>query len=152
MTPSSVMIPGEIHLGDDLDDAGAADAGDADLLGGLVKARLVRPWLDADHAVARFQRFRIDADALDGAGGGALAAGDLRALEGRAGGRGGGDGAGRVAEHDLGIGADIDQQHHLVLAVRAFGECRCGRVGADMAGDAGQHIDPGAGVEWDVDL
>ena len=40
---------------------------------GLLEARLVRPQIDADHPVARLERLGIDADALDGAGCGALA-------------------------------------------------------------------------------
>ena len=70
--------------------------------------------------------------------------GDFGALEGRAGRRGGGNDAVAVAEHDLGIGADIDQQHHLVLAMRAFRQRRAGGVRADMAGDAGQRVEPRA--------
>ena len=46
-----------------------------------------------------------------------------------------------VAEHDLGIGADIDQQRDLLAAMRAFRQRRAGGVGADMAGDAGQGVD-----------
>ncbi len=118
----------------------------------FVEARLVGPLLDADDPVARLQRLGIDADALDGAGRGALAGGDFGALEGRAGGRGGGDDALPVAQHDLGIGADIDQQHHLVLPVRAFGQRRAGGIGADMAGDAGQHVDARAAIDVEVDL
>ena len=52
-----------------------------------------------------------------------------------------------VAEHDLGIGADIDQQRQLVRQVGALRQDDAGGVGADMAGDAGQHIDAGAGIE-----
>jgi hypothetical protein len=152
MTPSSVMMPARYISAMISMMPEPQTPVTPTFCGGFVKAGFIRPGLDADNAVARFQCFRIDADALDGAGSGALAAGDLRTLEGRAGGRGGGDGAFRIAKHDLGIGADIDQQHHLVLAVRAFGQ-RCGRgVGADMAGDAGQHIDPRAGVERQADL
>ena len=55
------------------------------------EARLVRPEIAADHLEARLQRLAVDAHALDGAGRGALAAGDLRALEGRAGRRGAGE-------------------------------------------------------------
>ena len=58
----------------------------------------------------------IDAHALDGAGRGALAAGDLRALEGRAGRARAGEQPLAVAEHDLGVGADVDEQRDLVVA------------------------------------
>ena len=119
---------------------------------GFLEAFLVRPFVDADDAVFRLQRFRIDAHALDRAGRGALAGRNLRALEGRAGGRRGRDHARAVAENDLGIGADIDQQHHPVLPVGAFRQRRAGGVGADMAGDAGQRVEARAAVDLDVDL
>src|SRR5690606_11361218 len=63
---------GEIHLGDGLDDARAADAGNAEpsRVGG--EAVLVGPVLAADDAEARLERVRIDAYALDGARRGAL--------------------------------------------------------------------------------
>ena len=95
---------------------------------------------------------RIDAHPLDGAGRGALAAGDLRALEGRARRRGGGEQPVAVAQHDLGIGADIDDQRHLVGLVRRLGQDDAGGIGADMAGDAGQHEDPGIGMDAQIDL
>src|SRR3546814_13450448 len=69
-----------------------------------------------------FLSCRVDAHALDGAGRRALAAGDLRALEGGAGRRRAGQQAVAVAEHDLGIGADVDHQGHLVGLVRRFRE------------------------------
>ena len=99
-------------------------------------ARVVGPHVDADHLEARFERERVDPDALDRAGRGALAAADLRALERRPGGAGRGELAVRVAEHDLGVGADVDEQLHALAAVRTLGEDRRGGVGADVAGDA----------------
>ena len=107
-------IAGEVHLGDRLDDARAADAGDAGRGGRFGEARLVRPEIAADHLEARLERLAVDAHALDGAGRGALAGGDLRALEGRAGRRGAGEQPLAVAEHDLGVGADVDEQRDLV--------------------------------------
>ena len=89
---------------------------------------------------------RIDPHPLDRARRGALAAADLRALERRPGRRRGGEQALAVAEHDLGIGADVDDQRHLVGEVRRLGQDHAGGVGADMAGDAGQHVDPGVGM------
>jgi hypothetical protein len=56
----------------------------------------------------------VDPDPLDGARRGALARGELRALEGGAGGRGAGEDAVSVAEHDFGIGADIGDEHQFV--------------------------------------
>ena len=58
--------------------------------------------------------FAVDAHALDRARRGALAAGNLRAFEGRAGRRGAGEQTVAIAEHDFGIGADIDQQREFV--------------------------------------
>ena len=135
---------GGAHLGDRLDDAGAADAGDA---GVRREAGVVGPGVDADDAVAGLLRHRVDLDALDGAGGGALAGGDLRALEGGAGGGGAGEDAGPVAEQDLGVGADVDDEHEVVGAVGGLGEGDRGGVGADVAGDAGQDVDAGVLVQ-----
>ena len=101
----------------------------------------------ADDLEARLERLGVDAHPLDGAGCGALAAGDLRALEGGAGRAGAGEQPLPVAQHDLGIGADIDDQRHLVDMMRGFRQDHAGGVGADMAGDAGQHEDPGVGME-----
>ena len=112
---------GQIHLGDHLDDARAADAGDAERLRPPRRSRARRTTCSTPMTLKRGSSVSgIDAHALDGAGGGALAAGDLGAFEGRPGGRGGGEHAVAVSEHDLGVGADIDEQHHVVLAMRAF--------------------------------
>ena len=132
---------GQKHLADRLDDAGAADAGDADVGRRLGEFRLVGPLVAADHLHLRLERHRIDPDALDRARRGALAAGNLRALEGRAGRRGGRDQPILVAEHDLGVGADVDQQRDLLAAMRTFRERRAGGIRADMAGDAGEGVD-----------
>ena len=70
--PVLVDDAGEIHLGDGLDNAGTADPGDTGLCDGLFESRLIRPQIDTDHFVARFEGLRVDADALDGAGGGTL--------------------------------------------------------------------------------
>ena len=55
-------------------------------------------------------------------GRGALAAADLRALEGRPGRARGGEQAVAVAEHDLGVRADVDDQVDLVAAGTAPSE------------------------------
>ena len=117
-----------------------------------LEARLVGPEIAADHLVARLQRFGVDADALDGAGCRALARGNLRAFEGRARGRGTGEQPRLGAQHDFGIGADIDGEHDLVLLVRRFRQHHARRIGPHMARDAGQHIGPGAGIELQVQL
>ena len=63
------------------------------------------------------------------AGGGALAAGDFRALEGRPGRQRGGQQSIAVAEDQLGIGADIDDQGNLIGKMGALGQHRCRGVG-----------------------
>ena len=78
----------------------------------------------------------VDADALDGTGRGALAARDLCTFERRAGRARCGELLLGAAEHDLGVGADVDQQLPFLAAVRAFGQHCRGGVGADVAGDA----------------
>ena len=140
---------GHAHLGDRLDDAGAADAGDA---GVGREGGVVGPGVDADDAEAGLLGHRVDLDALDGAGGGALAGGDLRPLEGGAGGGGAGEHPLAVAEEDLGVGADVDHEHQLLGAVGRLGEGDGGGVGADVAGDAGQDVDAGVLVQAELDL
>ena len=49
---------GQVHAGDDLDDPGAADTGDAGAGGRCGECRIVRPELAADHLVARLERRR----------------------------------------------------------------------------------------------
>ena len=147
MTPSAVMTPGEVQLGDDLDDARAADPGDAGP-GGVERvgeARLVRPGIDADDPEAR----------LEGRRG---RCGRARSRPARRAGRHviwAPSNAGPVgldaassrspfAEHDLGVRADVDDERHRLGLVRLLGEDHAGRVGADVAGDARQHVDPRA--------
>ena len=76
----------------------------------------------------------------------------LGALEGGAGRRGAGEDAVAVAEQDLGVGADVDDEHQLVGLVRGLGEGDGGGVGADVAGDAGQDVDAGVRVQAELDL
>ena len=138
---------GQIHLGQHLDDAGPADAGDAGGFYRLVKAVFIRPLLDTDDAETGLQRVLVDADALDGTRRGALAGRNLRALECRTCRRGGGKHALAVADDNLGIGADIDDKGVDLGLLRGLGKHHAGGVGAHMAGDARQHIDPRALVD-----
>ena len=143
---------GKEHFRDRLDDAGAADAGDAGRCNCGLEARLVRPEIAADHLVLRLERFPVDPQALDRARRGALARGDLRALEGRPGRRGTGDQPPAVAENDLGVGADVDEEGDLVLFVGRLGKHHAGAVGADMAGDQGKRVDPGPGRDMQTEV
>ena len=123
------------ELGDGLDDAAAADAGRGR---GFVAGG--NPVGMADDLPARLERRRVDAHALDRAGRGALAVRDLRAFEGRPGRARAAQHPAPVAQDDLGIGADVDDQHELVAGVRGLGQLHGDVVGADVAGDAGQHV------------
>ena len=120
---------GEVELGDHLDDPRAADAGHVR----AGEARLVRPDLAADHPEAGLERLRVDPHALDRARRGALAAADLRPLERRPGRARRGEQPVAVAEHDLGVRADVDDQVDLVAEIRRLGEDHAGRIGADVA-------------------
>src|SRR5208283_1297077 len=71
------------QLRDRLDDSRAADAGDTQAHRRIGEARVAGPEVAADHLEARLQRFPVDPDPFDRAGSRALAAGNLRALEGR---------------------------------------------------------------------
>ena len=137
---------GEVELGDDLDDAAAADAGDAGRGGGLGEAGFVGPGLGADDPEPRLQRRAVDADALDRAGRRSLAAADLGALERGPRRRRCREQEVAVAEDDLGVRADVDDQLDDLAPVRRLGQDHARRVGPDVAGDAGQQVDAGAGM------
>jgi hypothetical protein len=61
------------------------------------------------------------------------------------GGRGAGEHALRVAQQDLGIGADIDDERQFGLRAGGLGQRDGGGVGAHMARDAGQEVDARGG-------
>ena len=143
---------GKIHFRYRFDDAGTADAGDAGGRDRRGEHGIVRPQLAADHLETRLERRRIDAQPLDGARRGALAATDLRALERRSRRAGAGEQAMAVAEHDLGVGAYIDQQRHFVRQIGPLGQDDARRVGTDMTGDARQHVDARVGVDREIEL
>ena len=108
----------QVELGDRLDDPGAAHARHVD----VGESRLVRPGVAPDRANARLERLRVDANPLDRPRRRSLAAGDLRALERRAGRARRGQQALAVAEHDLGVRAHVHDEVHLVTEVRPFGQ------------------------------
>ena len=131
----------EVELRHDLDDPRPADPGDPGLGDPGLECRLVRPGVDADDPDARLQRLAIDPDAFDRTRRGALAAGDLGTLEGGAGGARRGQQPTLVAQHDLRVRADIDDEGHPLCLMGLFGEDDAGRVRADVAGDARQDVD-----------
>ena len=57
-----------------------------------------------------------------------------------------------LPKQDLGIGADIDNQHQILGFVRGLGQRHGGSVRTYMTGDAGQDIDPRAGVDFQIQL
>ena len=142
----------EIHLCDRLDNSRSADPRYAGRRRRLGETRLVGPQVTADHLEARLERRAVDADALDRAGRRSLPAGNLGALEGRAGRGRAREQALAVTEHDLGVGAHIDDEPHLVAEIGRLGQHHAGGVGADVAGDARQRIDerPGRDVEAEI--
>lgn len=67
---------------------------------------------------------------------------DICAPRRPAGRRGAGEQPRPAAEQDLGVGADVDDEHQRLGLVGRGGERHRRGVGPDMAGDAGQHIGP----------
>ena len=57
-----------------------------------------------------------------------------------------------VPENDLGVRADVDDELDDLGLVGRLGQDHAGRVGADVAGDARQDVDPGAGMGEQVEL
>ena len=131
---------GEIQLAHHLDDARPADAGDVECGRLHVEQRIVRPQVGPDHLDARIERFAVDPHAFDRARSSAHAGRDLCAFECRPRWARRSEDVIGVAEDDLGIGADVDEELSPVSAVRAFGEDRSGGIGPDVSCDAGEEI------------
>ena len=129
-----VEHPGHQHLGDRVDQAGAADAD-----GRRAADRL------ADHVLA-------DLDLLDSADRAAHAVANLGALERRPGRRRTGHQTIARAHDHLAVGADVDQAAGLGAVVDAGRQHRGHGVGADEAGHDRQQADPrpGQGLEEHV--
>ena len=140
---------GGAHLGDDLDDAGAADAGDA---GVRREGGVVGPGVRADDAEAGL--LVTGSISTRSMAPGAARWPEEICAPSKAGPVGEEQASTRlaVAEEDLGVGADVDHEHQLVGGLRALGEGDGGGVGADVAGDAGQDVDAGVLVQAELDL
>ena len=143
---------GQVHLGDDFDDPRTANTRDAGPCRRGGECRVVGPQVAADHLVAWLERRGIDPHALDRARRGTLSAADLRAFERRAGRARAREQALAVSEHDLRIGADVDEQRDLCALVRSLGQDHAGRIRADVAGDARQDIDACIGIHCEPEL
>ena len=89
---------------------------------------------------------------LDRAVGGAHAAADRAALERRPGRRRGRQDPLAVAEHDLAVGADVDEQPDPLVAVHAGGEHAGDDVAADVGAEGREQRHPRARVEREADL
>ena len=121
------------ELGDDVDDAGAADAH-------RPLARFAHNGKGGLHGVF------VQGAGLNGAVGGPHAAGDVAALKGWAGGAGAAHHKVPVAEHDLAVGAQVDEQAHLVLVPQSRGQGTGGDVTAHIGADVGCNEHGGQGV------
>ncbi len=154
ITPSCVEDAGQEHFRQRLDDARAADAGDAERPSVcLGEVRMVRPEIGADHLEARLQRVadrcaRARWPRAPRAGrrrSARLRRPDRSATRRRAG------GAGCPARFPHWC------RHRRSSVISSTSCGRLGQddargVGADMAGDAGQHIDARIGMDLEVDF
>ena len=104
--------------------------------------------LVANGEVHRLQRVGIDAEVVDCAGRGAHSVGDAASLKGRARRAGGAHQPFAVADHDLGIGADIHVQGQLFGPVHAAAHDAGDDIAAHVAGD--RWIDQGHGGAREV--
>src|SRR4029079_18565494 len=104
----------EEQLRDDLDDAAAADPGHASPASTdrVLEVGRIRPRIDADDAEPGLERGAVDAHPLDGTRRGPLPGADLGSLERWTGRAAGCQQSIAVAEHDLGVRADIDDERH----------------------------------------
>ena len=110
---------GARELGDDVDQARAADPGGCDIADHLQGDALVG-----------------NRDDLDGAGCRAHAAADRRGLKRRARGSGGRHEALAIAQHDLAVGADIDEESQTLVAIHPGSQ----HPGDDVAADVGAQV------------
>ena len=104
----------------------------------------------ADHA--ELDVVVADLDDLDRAVGGPHAAADRAALERRAGRRRGREDPVAVAEHDLAVGADVDEQPGALVAVHAGGEHAGDDVAADVRAERGEERGPGPRVQREAEV
>ena len=123
------------QLGDRVDQTGAAQALCLD----------VADHLAGDVVVAHL-------DHLDGAVGRAHAALDRPALEGRTGGCGGRQDALAVAEHDLAVGADVDEETKPLVPVHPRGQHPGHDVAADVRAECGQQHRAGPRMHGDAEV
>ncbi len=145
-----VHQPCKPQFGNDLDDPGAADPGDAGVGYGVVETGFVGPGFAADHPEPGFSGCGVNPDPFDRSGCGPLAGADLGSFKCGAGGAGGCKDTTISGEDDLGVGADVNDQLYTRLVLWPRGQDhRCG-VSTDMAGNARQHMGAGGRVGAEV--
>ena len=101
----------------------------------------------ADGAIGRLGGGAVDPDLLDGPGGGAHPGDDAGALEGGPRRAGAGDQPILVAQHDLAVGAHVDEQGDGLLLGHARAQHAGRDIGAHIGAHAGEAIDGGLGVQ-----
>ena len=115
----AAILPDEAALG--ADGAAAEQLRDHVDEAAAAEARGLLPRLP-HHVVDGLQSLLVQGDALNGAGGGTHAAADLAALEGGAGRAGAGEHKVPVSQHQLPIGAQINEEDQIVLIPKKGGE------------------------------
>ena len=128
-----------VELGDDVDDAGAADTD------GLLSVR-------ADDAERGLHGIAVDLDGFDRAVGRAHAAGDVAALKGGTGRAGAGHHKVAVAEDQLAVGAEVDEERELILVPDEARERARGDIAADIRADVRGKQDLGVGVRGEAEV
>jgi len=134
---------GRCHLGGSLDDARSADAAGTHLFRRVLGVPLVEP----DDLEADVERLGIDAYAFDRPGRRPHAELYVRSLQSRPRGARRRQKALPVAEHQLAVGAYVDDQQDLVLLVGLLDDDHGHIVGADESRLHRKHVQTAAGVE-----
>ena len=124
---------GAVELGNYIDDARTADADR--LLPGV-----------SDNGELRLHRIAVNFDCLDCTVGCAHAAGDIAALKCRTGGACARHHEVAVAEDQLAVGAEVDEQRKFILVPDQARERACGDIAADIRADVGRDENFGVGV------
>ncbi len=135
--PRLVEHTGGEELAEQVDQAAAAEAHG----GGVV-----------DRAKRRFVGLGVDPDVLDGAGARPHAVLDAATLEGGAGRAGAGDQPVLVAQHDLAVGADVDEEREAVGGVEPGADHPGRDVAADVAAHRRHELHSRLGVHAEADL
>ena len=105
------------------------------------------PALEPDDLEAHVEGLGVDADALDRAWRRPHAELDVGPLERRSGRARSRQHAVAVTQHELPVGADVDDEQHVVLVVGLLGDEHSHVVGSDEPGLHRQHVQPAARVE-----